>query len=462
MARMLSRKGTMSHPFEWMAVPLLCALLLCHARHVDGLSTSPFLPMPTRQFNVARHSGLGHYSSAFWYANSALSSSNDSEMSEALSSCLGSEMSEASGNGVNSIDGKGYGCHDLTITQGGHDKKGFPTLANNEGVLRRAATWMSTYCRCTNPHGPQRVDHATVSDGDKELQEAHTATTIGLAKNVVLTVGKAVIGISANSQALLADAAHSLADIGADLVAMVTLRIARLPADREHPYGYGKFEPIGAVGISSLLVWAGGSLAWSSINLVKETLASHVAPAVPSIGALWLSLAAVALNEALFRITLRAGSQAKSQTVIANAWHHRSDALSSVVAMIGISLAMAGFPLLDPIAGGCVGLMIARTGGEMIMESFKDLIDASDADVMCSVEKLLSEMADVVACKSVRHRRMGPAQIVEAHISVLPHLTLSDVEQVLAEARSDIQQQIPDITEVVLRASPSDTSITSE
>ena len=124
---------------------------------------------------------------------------------------------------------------------------------------------------------------------------------MGLLKNIVLTLGKGVIGFTANSQALVADAMHSLTDIMADLVAMATLRIARLPADREHPYGHGKYEPIGALCISSLLVSAGISLAWTSVGIVQDMLSSNVALAVPGIAALWLSLVAIALNEALFR-----------------------------------------------------------------------------------------------------------------------------------------------------------------
>ena len=146
------------------------------------------------------------------------------------------------------------------------------------------------------------ADKTGASDAaDRELQEARAATILGLIKNFVLTFGKGVIGVTANSQALLADAAHSLSDILADLVALVTLRIANLPADKVHPFGYGKFEAIGALFISCLLVSAGLSLSWTSLGLVRQVLASSVAVAVPDITALWLSMGAIALNEALFR-----------------------------------------------------------------------------------------------------------------------------------------------------------------
>jgi hypothetical protein len=159
-------------------------------------------------------------------------------------------------------------------------------------VMRRDTARMAA-AACLRMRGVQRLFRLPGSSdesADKELQEAHAVTVIGLLKNVVLTLGKGVIGVTANSQALLADALHSLSDIVADLVAMATLRIARLPADKDHPYGYGKYEPIGALCISGLLVSAGISLVWSSIDQVRETLASNLAPAVPGVAALWLGI----------------------------------------------------------------------------------------------------------------------------------------------------------------------------
>ena len=192
--------------------------------------------------------------------------------------------------------------------------------------------------------GKVPVQDAREDEANANFQEAQNATYLGLGKNVVLTVGKGVVGVTANSSALIADAVHSLSDIVADLVALATLRVSRLPANRRHPYGHGKYEPIGALCVSSMLVAAGGGLAWHSVLLVQNM----EAVAVPGVAALWISLAAIGLNEALFHITLRAGQKSRSQTVIANAWHHRSDALSSVVAMAGIGGAMVGFLMLNP------------------------------------------------------------------------------------------------------------------
>ena len=288
------------------------------------------------------------------------------------------------------------------------------------------------------------------AEDEANLQEAQRATYLGLGKNVVLTAGKGIVGVTANSSALIADAVHSLSDIVADLVALATLRVSRLPADRMHPYGHGKYEPIGALCVSSMLVAAGGGLVWHSAMLVHGAEGM----AVPGAAALWISFAAIGLNEALFHITLRAGKKSRSQTVIANAWHHRSDALSSLVAMAGIGGAMAGFPMLDPLAGGAVGLMIAKTGGEIGWESVRDLTDSQDEEVLQTLETVLSAVPGVSSCKYVRHRRMGPYQVVDAHVVVEREISVSAASHVVAKCRAAVRAEMPEVTEMMVHVTP--------
>eukprot|EP00277_Geminigera_cryophila_P002982 CAMPEP_0179435686 /NCGR_PEP_ID=MMETSP0799-20121207/19755_1 /TAXON_ID=46947 /ORGANISM="Geminigera cryophila, Strain CCMP2564" /LENGTH=333 /DNA_ID=CAMNT_0021215223 /DNA_START=30 /DNA_END=1031 /DNA_ORIENTATION=- len=200
-----------------------------------------------------------------------------------------------------------------------------------------------------------------------------------------------------------------------------------------------------------MLVAAGGGLVWHSILLVQ----SMEAVAVPGVTALWISVAAIGLNEALFHITLKAGQKSRSKTVIANAWHHRSDAMSSVVAMAGIGGAMVGFPMLDPLAGGAVGLMIAKTGGEMVWESVRDLTDSQDEEVLQKLEATIVAVPGVASCKYVRHRRMGPYQVVDAHVLVHQELSVSAASHVVAKCRAAVRIEMPDVTEMMVHVSPS-------
>lgn len=289
------------------------------------------------------------------------------------------------------------------------------------------------------------------ANADAPLQKAQSVTLLGMGKNILLTGMKGVIGVASNSHALIADAAHSLSDILVDLVAMATLHMASLPSSELHPYGYGKYEPVGALCISGLLISAGASLVWNSVGLVQTMLVSTAAPIVPGMAALWISFSDIGLNEFLFHITLRAGKKAHSQTVVANAWHHRSDSLSSLVAMVGISLAMAGFPMLDPIAGGLVGALMAKTGGKIFKDSMKDLTDTrSDKKMMSTLEAILLNVTDVIDCKSLRHRRMGDSYAVDAHVCVIHGLSISETEKVAEAARAAVQQELPQVTEIMV------------
>ncbi|EKX47086.1 hypothetical protein GUITHDRAFT_137697 [Guillardia theta CCMP2712] len=282
-------------------------------------------------------------------------------------------------------------------------------------------------------------------DDEANHREALNVTYLGLGKNIVLCVGKGVFGVTANSSALIADAIHSLSDMVADLVALATLKVAHLPADKKYPYGHGKFESIGALCVSSMLVAAGGGLAYHSVELLQAVEGA----AVPTAAALWISMAAIGLNEALFHITLKAGNRARSQTVIANAWHHRSDALSSVVAMVGIGAAMSGYPIMDPIAAGVVGLMIAKTGGEMVLQSVRELTDANEEDFIEALAETIGAVPGVSRIQAVRHRRMGPYHIVDAQIEVQCELSVSAASQVADSARAAVKREMP---EVVLQA----------
>mmetsp|Transcript_14718 Transcript_14718/g.33797 ORF Transcript_14718/g.33797 Transcript_14718/m.33797 type:complete len:548 (-) Transcript_14718:184-1827(-) len=328
--------------------------------------------------------------------------------------------------------------------QAGHQELARARLYHSTKVVAHEARRVKEAVR-----GNEKNDQGK-SDDEANHREALNVTYLGLGKNIILCVGKGVFGVTANSSALIADAIHSLSDMVADLVALATLKVAHLPADKKYPYGHGKFESIGALCVSSMLVAAGGGLAYHSIELLQAIEGA----AVPTAAALWISLAAIGLNEALFHITLRAGNRARSQTVIANAWHHRSDALSSVVAMVGIGAAMSGYPIMDPIAAGVVGLMIAKTGGEMVVQSVRELTDANEEDFIEALAETIGTVPGVARIQAVRHRRMGPYHIVDAQIEVQCELSVSAASQVADSARAAVKREMPEVTEMIVHISP--------
>jgi len=287
-------------------------------------------------------------------------------------------------------------------------------------------------------------------DPDKEHNQALMVTYLGLGKNLLLTLGKAVVGVTSNSSALIADAAHSASDMVSDVVAVATLKVARLPADKNHPYGHGKFESIGALSVSALLVTAGGGLVWHAAELVQSVGGAPV----PGVAALWVSAGCVVVNEALYHVTLRAGKAARSQTVIANAYHHRADAGASAVALLGIGGSIMGFPWMDPVAGGIVGIMIAYTGAEMVWQSVADLTDTVEEDVVAELEGIIRGVAGVEECKDVRIRRMGPYSIVDAQITVGKSLSVSAASHIAERARAAVMREMKEVTEMLVHISP--------
>ena len=196
-------------------------------------------------------------------------------------------------------------------------------------------------------------------------REASRITWVGAGVNLGLSIFKLVAGVFGNSAAMLSDAGHSFSDLISDALTLMTLRLAALPPDEDHPYGHGRFESIGSLLIASLLLFAGFSF---GCNAYASLRAPSIAP-LRSI-AVWAASASILSKEILFRATAAIGKRINSPVLLANAWHHRSDALSSVVALMGIGGAMLGMPILDPLAGLVVAAMVSVMGIRIGMEVF--------------------------------------------------------------------------------------------
>lgn len=205
--------------------------------------------------------------------------------------------------------------------------------------------------------------------------------------NVVLSLAKFGVGVTCHSSALIADAGHSLSDLFSDFVTLWAVQVARLPPDQDHPYGHGKFEAVGSLFLSLTLIGTAVGVGIMSNSKLLEILAlqrngnaaaaAAAALAVPSAPALFMAAISVVSKEWLFRVTRTVGQRLQSQIVIANAWHHRSDAYSSILATASIALAMyvPGMIFADAAAGLFVAAMIGMTGVEILTESVKQLTD---------------------------------------------------------------------------------------
>jgi len=285
-----------------------------------------------------------------------------------------------------------------------------------------------------------------------ESKQADKVTYLGVIVNLLLSIGKGVIGITCNSAALVADAGHSLSDLFSDFITLVAVRIGRLPPDDDHPYGHGKFESIGSLFLALTLLATGVSMGAVCNRRLIELLSvqfnpvsnaasmAQLIPEIPTYPCLIMAFLSISSKEWLYRITKEVGEKIHSQVVIANAWHHRSDAYSSVLALLSIGLAMT-FPSLiaiDSAAGLLVSGMIGMTGFEILVESIKELTDTSNEALVQRIRTLIEKeevknlgeqknisTGDVINIERVRSRQVGSLALVDVEVATADGLSSS-------------------------------------
>ena len=291
-----------------------------------------------------------------------------------------------------------------------------------------------------------------------DLTEKHalSVTWLGLIANLLMAIAKGFVGIITHSSALIADAGHSFSDLLSDMVTLWAVRMAGIPKDENHPYGHGKFETVGAFFVALMLVFTGIGVAWHVLNKMNS-------PEVPGTPALWMAAIAIAVKEALFHLTRMVGRRSGSRILLANAWHHRSDAISSVAALVGIAGANWGIPMMDPIAGVLVAGLIVKAGIDIGYESLRELTDEiPEEEVIIELEKILADVKGVDHYHEMRARRMGPHLLVDLHIEVDSMMSISAAHQVAERVRLRILDKIPAVNEVLVHVDAEDDFIEEE
>ncbi|RCX11876.1 cation diffusion facilitator family transporter [Extensimonas vulgaris] len=267
---------------------------------------------------------------------------------------------------------------------------------------------------------------------------AARSTWVSVAVNLLLTAVQIVVGILSKSQGLVADGVHSLSDLVADFVVLLANRHAQKDADADHPYGHQRFETAASLALGLLLLGVGLGMLWAALAKVQSP---HAVPQVHAV-ALWVAGVALVAKELLFRYMLAVAKRVKSSMLVANAWHARSDAASSLVVGIGIAGNLAGYPLLDPIAALIVGLMVARMGWGFAWDALHDLMDrAADEQEVQAIRQTLLETPGVRGVHDVRTRKMGDLMLVDAHLEVDANLSVEQGHDIAVEARRRVLQR---------------------
>ena len=288
-------------------------------------------------------------------------------------------------------------------------------------------------------------------------KEIYKVTLVGSAGNAALLTFKFIAGILGNSSAMIADAVHSLSDFVTDLLVLVFVSISAKPQDQSHDYGHGKFETIASFLIGLALVAAATGIVVSGVLKLISWWGGTQLEA-PGWIALWAALLSIAIKEVLYQYTARKGRELDSQVMIANAWHHRSDALSSIGAAIGIGLAVLlgqRWTVFDPLASIVVGLMLVKVAYELLKQSIGELTESSlPAETEQEIVQIIQSFDDVQQPHNLRTRRIGNRIAIEAHVRMDGQLPLDTVHDRATTIERKLKERFGPDTHVALHMEP--------
>jgi cation diffusion facilitator family transporter len=284
------------------------------------------------------------------------------------------------------------------------------------------------------------------------IKKIKKVTWIGLLSNILLAVFKFTVGILGRSQAVIADAVHTLSDISTDIAVLFGAKFWTSPADAEHPYGHWKIETVVTAIIGIALFIAAIEIAYKSIMSVKEVHKSGI-----SLIAITGPLMSVIVKEVLYRWTKSVGRNVKSKALIANAWHHRSDAFSSISVLFAVLLAAINPKLIivDHIGAFIVSVFIIKVAWDILRESFGELVDASAPKRdLKKIKGITMKVAGVKSIHAVRTRKLGPGLHVDLHVLVDGKVTVKKGHDISEEVKRELIEKGPNIFDVVVHLEP--------
>lgn len=278
---------------------------------------------------------------------------------------------------------------------------------------------------------------------DNELERSVAAarsTLVSVAVNLFLSILQLIVGIFAKSQALIADSIHSLSDLISDAIVLIANKHSSKAPDAEHPYGHHRFETAATLAVGVILIAVGLGMLWSSFTKLQNP------GLIQTVHLLALPIAVLALiaKELLFRYLLRVAKRVRSTMLVANAWHARSDAASSLVVAVAIVANLMGLPIADPIAVLIVGLLILRMGWRFAFSAFNDLMDqAVDDATEAKITKIILETPGVMGLHDLKTRKLGDMIWVEVDLEMDGRLTIYEGHEIAEEARRRVMAVLP-------------------
>ncbi len=275
-------------------------------------------------------------------------------------------------------------------------------------------------------------------------------TVVVILINLGLCAVKFAAGFIAGSHALIADALHTASDLFSSLIVLVGLKIASAPADAEHPYGHGKAEAVAAKLVSITLIILGIRVALGSLNVIRAH-DFHV----PGITAAVVAFISIVVKEIQFQYAYRVGKRIQSTSLVADAWHHRSDAISSVAALIGVCAAYVGYPILDPLAGVIVALFVIKIGFDMFRRAYDELLDkTAPKDVLDRIAGIARGVEGVKRVSMVKTRKAGLDMLIDMTIEVEGRETVESSHRMTALIRRTLLKELPHVQDAFIHVEP--------
>lgn len=294
-------------------------------------------------------------------------------------------------------------------------------------------------------------------DAASRSRAIYRVTLAGSFINLLLVLFKFAAGVMGHSAAMIADAVHSLSDFATDIVVMLFVRISNKPQDKSHDYGHGKYETLATAIIGILLLCVGGAICWNGVTDIIRTIRGHVLPQ-PGMLAFWAAVASIVLKEVAYQYTAAVGRQVDSQAVMANAWHHRSDAFSSIGTALGIGGAILlgkQWSVLDPIAAVIVSLFILRVALSLLKPCMDELTEKSlPDDIEEEITTIAQSQLGVSGLHNLRTRRIGNHYAIEMHIRMDGCLSLFEAHDKASSIERQLKEHFGSETHIGIHVEP--------
>lgn len=293
-------------------------------------------------------------------------------------------------------------------------------------------------------------------------KEIRRITVVGAIVNIILTIFKIIAGVLGRSAAMVADGIHSLSDLLSDIVVLVFTHISSKGKDKNHSFGHGKFETMATLIVSVILVAVGAKLMADGVASIIGVMNGNSIPLPGSI-ALWAAIGSIIIKEILYHATIRTARRTNSPVVLANAWHHRSDALSSIGALTGIAGAMIlgeKWTILDPIASCCISIAIIVVAVKMSLPSLAELLETSlPEEIEKDIISIANSVQGVENIHELKTRRNGISYIIDAHIVVDPHISVTEAHNIATDVENALKEKYGNETQINIHIEPDQDSL---